>query len=137
MNRQDLQDLSEVRLKEARALLKEGLWDGAYYLAGYSIECALKACIARSTAQFDFPEKKKVDASYSHELDALVKVAGLEPALKAQIKNNPVFRRYWETTEEWSEQSRYERNAEKAARELITAIDDQRYGILVWIKQHW
>jgi hypothetical protein len=27
-------------MKEARALLKLGLYDGAYYLAGYAVECA-------------------------------------------------------------------------------------------------
>ncbi len=41
-DRKDLQELSKVRLKEATALLKLGLFDGACYLAGYSVECALK-----------------------------------------------------------------------------------------------
>lgn len=49
VDRQDLQELSRVRLKEATALLKLGLFDGAYYLAGYAVECALKACIAKAT----------------------------------------------------------------------------------------
>ncbi len=43
MDRKDLQDLSKVRLKEATALLKAGLFGGAYYLAGYAVECALKS----------------------------------------------------------------------------------------------
>ena len=45
VDRKDLQELSKVRLKEATALLKLGLFDGAYYLAGYAVECALKACV--------------------------------------------------------------------------------------------
>jgi hypothetical protein len=40
MDRKDLRALSRVRLSEASALLKAGLPDGAYYLAGYAVECA-------------------------------------------------------------------------------------------------
>ena len=68
MTRRDLQQLSRIRLKEAKALLENGLWDGSYYLAGYSIECALKTCIAKATRRFDFPDKKRVDSSHSHNL---------------------------------------------------------------------
>jgi len=38
MNRKDLQDLALIRLKEAKALLDKGLYDGAYYLCGYAVE---------------------------------------------------------------------------------------------------
>ena len=47
MKRNELQELASERLKEAQALLGAGFWSGAYYLSGYSIEFALKACIAR------------------------------------------------------------------------------------------
>jgi len=40
-------------------LLRLGLFDGAYYLAGYAVECALKACIAKGTQRFEFPDKRK------------------------------------------------------------------------------
>ena len=49
VDRRELQDLSKVRLKEATALLQLGLFDGAFYLAGYAVECGLKACIAKGT----------------------------------------------------------------------------------------
>lgn len=42
MNRRDFQELSGVRLKEARALHAKGLWDGAYYLAGYAVELCVE-----------------------------------------------------------------------------------------------
>lgn len=47
MNRSDFQDLAQIRLAEAAALLQAERFDGAYYLAGYAVECALKACIAK------------------------------------------------------------------------------------------
>ncbi len=47
MNRSDLQNLATIRLRDAEVLLDNGRYDGAYYLLGYVIECALKACIAK------------------------------------------------------------------------------------------
>ena len=39
-------ELAETRRTEALCLLAANLFCGAYYLAGYAIECGLKACIA-------------------------------------------------------------------------------------------
>ena len=68
MNRIEFQEIAELRLKESRALLAAGLPDGAYYLAGYSVECALKACIAKRTQEHDFPEQKRAIDSHTHDL---------------------------------------------------------------------
>jgi HEPN domain-containing protein len=68
MNRKELQKLAAVRLREAKLLLSANAPDGAYYLAGYAVECALKASIARKTKRHHFPEKDTVQASYSHDL---------------------------------------------------------------------
>ena len=62
MDRKGLQDLSKIRLNEANALLQLGLFDGAYYLAGFPVECALKARIAKGTRQCEFPERNKVES---------------------------------------------------------------------------
>jgi HEPN domain-containing protein len=59
VDRRDFQQLSRIRAREAEALLKLGLSDGAYYLAGYAVECALKACIAKGTRRYEFPDKKR------------------------------------------------------------------------------
>jgi hypothetical protein len=75
VNRKDLQSLARTRLAEAKTLSGAGRPDGAYYPAGYSIECALKACIAKGTQRHEFPDKKSVDASYTHNLRDLIKVA--------------------------------------------------------------
>jgi hypothetical protein len=57
VNRTDFQELADVRIGEAEVLVAQGKWDGAYYLAGYAVECALKACIAKLTNLHDFPPK--------------------------------------------------------------------------------
>jgi hypothetical protein len=82
MNRADFQQLAELRLLEARALLAAELPDGAYYLAGYAVECGLKACIAAKTREHDFPDKKLVEKSYSHDVEKLLDAAGLSDRLK-------------------------------------------------------
>lgn len=63
MDRRDLQALSKARLIEAKALLRLGLNDGAYYLAGYAVECAIKACIAKGSLRHEFPDKRRADSS--------------------------------------------------------------------------
>src|SRR5450759_4605255 len=99
MDRRDLQELSKIRLKEANALLKLGLCDGAYYLAGYAVECALKACIARGTQRGEFPDKRKADQSHSHSLPRLVKVAGLDEARLVRVDKDPDFGMNWDAVQ--------------------------------------
>ncbi|HCC57522.1 MAG TPA: hypothetical protein DEQ47_09700 [Solibacterales bacterium] len=72
MDRATLQQLAELRLKDAEALLAAGQWDGAYYLPGYCIECALKACAAKQFRLHEVPEKSLVNAFYTHDFDKLV-----------------------------------------------------------------
>lgn len=113
------------------------LFDGAYYLAGYAVECALKACIAKTTRRHEFPERDKVNRSYSHNLRELVKVAGLEDDRATRVKADPEFRRYWGTVETWSEQSRYRRHSAKSAEELLIAAGHKQHGVISWITPHW
>ena len=137
MTRTDLQTLSATRLHEAKLLLAANASDGAYYLAGYAVECALKACIAKETLRYEFPEKKRVNASHTHDLGELVKVAELQDALQAAAKSDPVFRQYWNDVQEWSEQSRYSKHSEQSARALIEAIGDRNHGVMKWVKLYW
>jgi hypothetical protein len=83
MNRQDFKDIAEIRLRESKALLASRNYSGAYYLCGYVLECALKACIAKQTRRFDFPEKKRTNDSYTHNLFDLIKTADLQAAFNA------------------------------------------------------
>ena len=88
MNRLDLQNLALTRLEEVEVLLNNHQYSGAYYLSGYVIECALKACIAKQTQRGEFPDKKKANDCYTHELGKLINVAGLQKALEEEKKRN-------------------------------------------------
>jgi len=110
MNRQDLQDISKVRRKEAAILLKAKQYCGAYYLLGYSIECALKACIAKQTNKYDFPDKEVVQKAYVHDLEQLLKIAGLDYQLRQDMKTNRTLEVNWAIVKDWSEKARYKKS---------------------------
>lgn len=137
MDRRQLQQLSRIRLQETQVLLQASQWDGAYYLCGYSVECALKACIAKHVRRYDFPDRDLASQSYTHNLSQLVRVAGLELQLQAEVASSPALAVNWSIVKEWSERSRYERHQAEEARRLYAAIADRKNGVLQWIRRHW
>ena len=78
VNRSDLQKLANVRIDDAGILLTAGRYEAAYYLLGYAVECALKACISKQIREFDFPDKKLVNESYVHDLTKLLNICGIK-----------------------------------------------------------
>lgn len=137
MNRTDLHQLAEARIAEAKILLDAGQWPGAYYLAGYAVECALKACIAKMTKSEDFPDKDLVLASWTHKLLNLVETAELKTIRETECQANPVLSSNWQTAKDWKESSRYEFKSEADAKALFAAITDPTNGVLPWIKLRW
>lgn len=138
MNKTDLESLVEIRLSEAASLLSSKNFPGAYYLAGYALECALKACIAKQVQQHDFPNKKLAEESYSHDLQKLLGVAGLKQELSKKEKEDDEFRLNWAVAKDWSELARYDRHIEETrANDLYYAITDKNFGVLAWLKTYW
>ncbi|OHB80046.1 MAG: DNA-binding protein [Planctomycetes bacterium RBG_16_55_9] len=138
MNRGDFQKLTQERLKDVEALLQKQRYSGAYYLCGYVIECALKACIAKQTKEFDFPpERKVIDAIYTYDLMKLIKSAGLEDMHNKDLENDKKLKVYWSVVERWSEASRYEECDQEKARDIYQAITDEEHGVLQWVRQRW
>lgn len=137
MNRSDLQKLSHSRIREAKVLFAAGEHSGAYYLAGYAVECALKACFAKGVKRYDFPEKGRDDKVFTHDLPALLKHAGLNAALDAERKANPRFSASWAEVAEWSEASRYTLWTRNQAESLLDAMLKAKDGVMPWIKKHW
>ena len=137
MNKTELENLAAIRIKEANILLTADCYQGAYYLAGYALECTLKACIAKQVKEFDFPDKKLAIDSYTHKLADLVITAGLKQKLTEQEKLSKEFKLNWAIVVEWSEESRYECAISKQeAHNLFTAITDNESGILPWLKKY-
>lgn len=138
VTRADFQQLADVRIQEAKALLDLGLWDGAYYLAGYAMESALKACIIKALMARDaFPEKKFSENCWTHDLVKLFELAGLMPAWTAALNANPNLLVNWGTAKDWKEDRRYHRITESEAKSLYNAVSDAAHGVLTWIKTQW
>ena len=75
-SRVEFQQLAQVRLDEAKVLLDVGKWGGAYYLAGYAVELALKACIIRTLMATDaFPDRGVLE-ELLHALHRKARLAG-------------------------------------------------------------
>ena len=132
-----MRDLALIRLKEAKVLLRNGYYDGSYYLSGYCIECALKACIAKGTCRYEFPDKKTADASHTHRLDDLLRVAQLGAVLGEEVGKNRIFEANWNLVKDWSEQSRYKKHSQLEAEALLSAGGDKKFGVLKWIRPRW
>lgn len=135
MNRGDFQRLTDLRLSDAEALFASRAFEASYYLAGYAVECALKACIAKRTREFDFPDRREVERSYTHDLERLVEVAKLKTVLSEDAGRDESLAGNWATVRVWSEASRYVLDvAEESAQNMLAAVRD---GILPWLKKRW
>ena len=138
MNRGDLQNLSRIREKEAKVLLDNGCFAGAYYLLGYAVECTLKACIAKQIRRYDFPDRKLINDSYTHDLEKLLNISGLKNELERATRTNPNLAVNWAIVKDWSEQSRYSTGiSEIMARDFHSAVTARRQGVLSWLRRQW
>ena len=143
MNRQDFQRLALERLEDAQALLRAGRHSGSYYLGGYAVECALKACLARQTNQDDFPPK---DAAryYAHNVQDLRDRLGLRsPSLGSELdadeQADQQLAANWAIIKDWTEEARYEARGwtQQQAETLVSAISDPDHGVLQWLRRYW
>ncbi len=137
MNRAELQRLARERIGDARVLLSARRWSAAYYLAGYAVECALKACIAKLMKAEEFPDKAFAEKCWTHDLERLLFLAGLQAKRDRDAVRDPDFSAKWGTVKDWNESSRYTRTTGARARALYQAITNAKHGVLPWIKLHW
>lgn len=132
--RERFQELAELRVAEARSLHSVGRFDGAYYLGGYAVECALKAVVTKNIVASVLPPKGSIDRVYTHKLEDLLDLAGLRPALKAA----PGLLLSWSIVNQWSEEKRYTCGVDSAtATDFLNALDAPENGVLTWLKRSW
>jgi HEPN domain-containing protein len=137
MNRVELQRLAKDRLHDAKVLLAGRRWSGAYYLAGYAVECGLKACIAKLMKSEEFPDKSFAEKCWTHDLERLLILAGLKDERDANSAADAAFSDNGGTVKDWNESSRYERTTKARCLALYKAITESKHGVFRWIKFHW
>jgi hypothetical protein len=140
LTRLQWQQLAERWLVDAKQLLDQHRWSAAYYVAGYAVECALKACIlARlaGTPELIFDDRKFSEKCWTHSALELVKMAALEGARVADSATNPALGNNWAVVKDWSETARYETTSHQKAKKLYQAITDNANGVMQWIRARW
>ena len=105
---------------------------------GYAVECAMKSCVAKQVKRYDFPDKKVATEAFTHDLEKLVKVAGLSPEFEKDRKADQTLDLNWAVVKDWNESSRYDIGfTEAQARDLFSACTARQSGILTWVKKRW
>jgi HEPN domain-containing protein len=137
MKRSDLRAMAQAKLDDATILLYHGRFSNAYYLAGYAVELAIKACIAAQISAETIPDKDFIRKMYSHVFPELIGLAGLAAEFKRQKDANPAFAANWAIVSEWSPDARYEVHDPMSAQLIVQAITDTESGVLRWIKAFW
>jgi hypothetical protein len=139
LNRPTLQQLSDARVEDAQALLAASRWSGAYYLSGYALECALKSCVLAYIERTGiiFEDRKFAEKCWTHDIETLVTLSGLNAELGVAIGANARFGTNWLTAKDWSESARYRLSTQQEAEDLFAAITDKSDGVLPWIRNHW
>jgi hypothetical protein len=149
-----IKELAKTRLEEAEILCVSGKYDGAFYLAGYSVELMLKAKVCEHFKIDNLFDKngcaiqgigdlRKVVETY--DINLLLIFSGLEEKFrKAKIRNENLRNSYLFFTactgkkEDWNEQVRYLSTNTKTKEIVESFIDllNHPEGILKWIEQN-
>jgi phosphoribosylformylglycinamidine (FGAM) synthase-like enzyme len=137
ITKSDLEALSIVRLDDAKVLFQAGRNPGAYYLSGYAVELAIKACIAKVFQANAIPDKAFVTEIYSHNLKELLGLAGLTKQFQDDTATTPNLAAAWGVASKWNEASRYAMWDNFAAASILNAVGDLNHGVLQWLKKHW
>lgn len=118
MTASELRSISTEWLDNAECLLANGRWRGAYDLAGYCVELALKARICEALGWTEYREG--LDGMKTHHLETLVQFTGRE----ADIKTNHFAN--WAIVVRWNPEACYQevRHTENDAKELIAAVKE-------------
>ena len=140
MTRLEWRRMAESRLRDAAALLNARRWSAAYYLAGYAVECGLKACVVarvRKNIALIFQDRRFSEKCWTHDYNELLVLADLKAHCDADTAVNVDLQDNWKLVKNWRETARYERRSRGEAEKLYQAIIDPANGVLPWIRNHW
>ena len=140
--RAEWQQLAEGRILDAQALLNPavGRWSGAYYLIGYAVECGLKSCVLALVGahpEVIYEEKRFSRDAWTHDIEALVVLARLEPDRDADAVANRALYDNWQHVKNWNEQARYLQKTRAEAEQLFEAVTHPSDGVMQWIRLRW
>jgi hypothetical protein len=149
---QEIYDLAHQRLEEAKVLLENGMCDGAFYLAGYSVELMLKWKICKSFSidnlySIDQPSmpliegvKELKSATKIHNLYTLLLFSGLRSKFDEEkdqnqnlFKTNSLLMSVWNENVRYKPCGTFETND---VRTLLELLSNEETGFLKWIENN-
>jgi hypothetical protein len=133
----DLERMACAKFDDAALLFDNSRWANAFYIAGYSVELALKAAVAKQFLAETIPDRRFVNSIHTHEFSKLIGLAGLTGELRAKQDKDSSFSANWGIAAEWTPESRYESVDKSTAHFLLHAISEPDHGVLQWIKTYW
>lgn len=81
-----------------------------------------------------FPERKRVNDSYTHDLTKLLTLSDVKHEHEKQLSGEG-FNTNWAVVKDRSEERRYQHSISEAiARDFFAAVTDPREGVLPWLK---
>ena len=101
MQKKEIEEIVQARLKDAEVLLEASRFDGSVYLCGYAIELGLKARICRILQWDEYPTSGKYNTFKTHDLDVLLHLTGLEDKVKLKYMTE------WSIVAQWNPEARY------------------------------
>ncbi|MDQ7091234.1 MAG: hypothetical protein Q9M50_11460 [Methylococcales bacterium] len=148
-NPNEIKNLSKLRLEEAKTLCNDDKYDGAFYLAGYSIELMLKAKICErfgvnnlfdDTCNIEWVSKVRNKVKV-HDINMLLVFSGLKDKLENDKSNDIILDKTLSKLFHvsgkciWNEQTRYQLNYQEPSdvQELIRLLGCGN-GLLEWIE---
>ena len=144
-----IRNLAALRLEEAQILARNGKPDGAFYLAGYSVELALKAKVAellglpgifdeQNTAQQFTGLNELRRLVKTHNLTLLLVMSGLKPAFDQLRITDVRFATVANWLNDWNEGLRYRSPGSVTSTGVAHFIVSlaETNGILQWIERH-
>ncbi len=151
----EIKELATARLEDAKILLANSRYEGAFYLAGYAIELTLKAKICTHLDIDDlFSDNPTTHSKGSlgrfreslmtHDLFILLNLCGLGQKFEkmklsdVDFSNNCSLLFQNPTSTGWSEKVRYKQGyiTSKTVDKIINFLTEPTKGLLQWIENN-
>ncbi len=147
----EIKELATARLEDAKILLANSRYEGAFYLAGYAIELTLKAKICTHLDIDDlFSDNPTTHSKGSlgrfresvktHDFFVLLNLCGLNRKLEVEQEDNIYFKENWSLLfqKSWNEGVRYKQGHIEASdvTTIINFLTEPTKGLLQWIENN-
>lgn len=119
MQKKEIRNIANSRLKDAQVLLKNRRYSGAIYVCGYAIELGLKNQICKTLKWSEYPpggKFKNYQSFKTHDLETLLSLSGKEQKIKSSLFAE------WSIVSQWKPESRYQPIKRVSKHEAVTMI---------------